>query len=384
MRQFLTVVRYTFIRNWREPSTITEQILMPLGLILVLGSALGGAFESRDIGATPVAYVVESDSPAARSVREFLTREDVGRYLATTDAGSLDRADALLASQEVFTVIHVPAGFGSASDAAHIRLIERTGNQLRTGLVRAVLRNYTTGANVTAALPGDGDGESDAPALTVSYKPIPAVFEVQEIAKDGRAPGAFDFYSISMLVLFLMYVAGYSVDALREDILDPIGMRVRTTAIGPWAHLSGKLTANASSGLVQAVVIILVTSIAFGANWGDRPLQLAAMVAAIALFAVSLGAFVLALVRDGQKAQSIVNLIALGSMIVSGGAVQFDAAGSGLRVIQRLLPHYQGQTALLAMVYDRAPAAISEAFVYFAGGATIALVLTVVLARRSA
>ena len=387
MKQFLTVLRYSFIRNCREPSTITEMVLLPLGLILVLGGALGGAFESRDIGPTPVAYVIESDTPTARTVRDFLTRDDIARFLAPTDAGTLERADELLASQEVFTVIHVPAGFGASPDAAGIRLIERTGNQLRTGVVRAVLRNYVAAANVTAALLVDAPASSapaDAGTPSVGYEPMRANFEAQEISRAGRVPGAFDFYSISMLVLFLMYVAGYSVDALREDILEPIGLRVRTTAIPPWAHLSGRLSANTVSGLVQATVIVVVTRLMFGANWGDRPLLIAAIVAAITLFAVSLGAVVLAIVRDGQKAQSIVNAIAIGSMIVSGGSIQFGAVGPGFRAIQRLLPHYQGQTALLAIVYDRAPAAIPEAFIYFIGGAVIALVLTVLLVRRNA
>ncbi|TVQ16938.1 MAG: ABC transporter permease [Spirochaetaceae bacterium] len=394
MKQFLTVFHYSFIRNCREPSTILELVLLPLGLILVLGGALGGAFDARDIGPTPVAYVIESESPIATTVRDFLHREDVGRYMATSDAGTIERATELLAAREVFAVVHVPPGFADSPDSAGIRLIERAGNELRTGIVRAVLRNYTAGANVTAALltgspargagpeAGAGPGRGDPP--DVGYAPMPALFEVREISREGRAPGSFDFYSVSMLVLFLMYVAGYSVDALREDILEPIGLRVRTTAIRPWTHLSARFTANATSGLVQAAVIILVTRVAFGANWGERPMLLAAMVAAITLFAVSLGALVLALARDGQKALSVVNAIAIGSLILSGGAIPLGAVSPGFRAIQRLLPHYQGQTALLAMVFDRAPAAIPEAFVYFLGGTVAALALTVVLARRSA
>ncbi len=382
MKAFLTVVRYSFLRNCREPSTVFELILLPLGLILVLGGALGGTFEARDIGPTPVAYVIESESPIALTVREFLQRDDVGRYLTTVDAGTLARAQKLLATQEVFAVVHVPPEFGSSGDAGGIRLIERTGNELRTGIVRAVLGNYTTGANVTAALLTDRPGADDV--TTVGYAPMPALFETREISRAGRAPGALDFYAVSMLVLFLMYVAGYSVDALREDILEPIGRRVRTTAIRPWVHLSARFTANAMSGLVQAAVIILVTRFAFGANWGTRPFLLAAMVAAITLFAVGLGGLILALVRDGQKALSLVTAVAIGSMVVSGGAIPLGPVGPGLRAIQRLLPHYQGQTALLALVFQRAPAAIPEAFVYFLGGAAISLALTAKLARRSA
>ena len=38
--------------------------LLPLGLIFVLGSALSGVFGGRDVGPTPVAYVIEAATPS--------------------------------------------------------------------------------------------------------------------------------------------------------------------------------------------------------------------------------------------------------------------------------------------------------------------------------
>ena len=375
MKNMLTVLRYTIVRNWRDSSSITEQILLPLGLIFVLGSALGGAFEGRDVGATPVAYVIEATSPEAESVRGFLTRDDVGRYLETREATGLDEARRMLEEQEVYTVIYVPPAFGD--ETLDLSLIERTGNSLRTGIVRAVVRNYVHAANVTVAA-ANVEG-----AAGFRYEPMPARFDAVEISRAGRAPGAFDFYAVSMLVLTVMFVAGYAVDAMREDLLDPIGRRVRTTAISSWAHISGKLGANTVTGLIQAGVIVVATLLVFGANWGARPLLLAGLVASIVIFAVAFGALVLALLRDGQKALSAVSLIVLGSMIVSGGAVHFGNVGPGFRAIQQMLPHYQGQTAILAMIYGDAAGAVPVAFLYFLGGAAIAFALTVMLARRS-
>ncbi len=374
MKNMLTVLRYTILRNWRDSSSITEQILLPLGLIFVLGSALGGAFEGRDVGPTPVAYVIEATTPEAESVRDFLTRDDVGRYLEATEAG-LDEARRMLEEQDVYTVIHVPPVFGD--DTLDLTLIERTGNSLRTGIVRAVVRNYVQAANVTVAL------ANVAGAAGFGYEPMPAEFDAVEISRVGRAPGAFDFYAVSMLVLTVMFVAGYAVDAMREDLLDPTGRRVRTTAISPWAHVSGKLGANTVTGLIQAAVIVVATLVVFGANWGTRPLLLAGLVVSMVVFAVAFGALVLAILRDGQKAQSAVSLVVLASMIVSGGAVQFGSVGPIFRTIQQMLPHYQGQTAMLAMIYGGGAGAVPAALLYFLGGAAVALTLTVMLARRS-
>jgi ABC-2 type transport system permease protein len=382
MRDFISVCYYTMIRVWRDSATFLEQIMLPIALILVLGTALGGAFKGRDIGATPVAYVIESENPAAESVRTFLDRDDVSAYLSAVDAGTMEEANELLRAQKAVTVIHVPEHFGQSGETHALTLIERSGNQLRTGIVRAVLRNYTLGANVTLALQNEFPEAAEEEGI--SYKPIPAHFEVQEITRTGRAPGAFDFYAVSMLILTLMFIASYSADALKEDILDATGSRIKTTAVRPWVYFSGRFAANSVSGLVQAALIVSLTFLIFGVDWGTRPLLLSALIASITLFAVSLGAFLVALLRDGQKAQTVVSALVIGSMIVSGGAVQFGSSTESFRFIQRLLPHYQGQTAMLAMIYNRAPGSITEAFIYFLGGSSIAFALTLLLSRRSA
>jgi len=185
-----------------------------------------------------------------------------------------------------------------------------------------------------------------------------------------------------MLVLTLMFVAGYAVEAMREDLLEPTGRRVRTTSISLWAHISGKLAANTITGLIQAAVIVIATLLVFGADWGTRPLLLVAIAISIVVFAVAFGSLVLAIVRDGPKAQSIVSVAVLASMIVSGGAFQFGDVGPAFRTIQQALPHYQGQTAMLAMVYGGAPGVLTGAFIYFLGGAAVVFMLTVMLARR--
>lgn len=373
MGRFLTVFKYSYIRNWRDPATPIEQVLLPLALILVLGTALGGAFQGRDIGPTRIAYAIESETPAAIALRAFLVREDVAPYLEPIDAGSLERARELLAAQEVVSVLYAPAEFGTADGRGTLRVIERGGNALRTGVVRAVMRNFVLSANLASAT-------ADPSGLA----PMPASFRTREISREGRSPGAFDFYSVSMLVLTLMYVAGYAADSLREDMLDPIGRRIGCSPIRPSTHLSAKLAANAAGGLSQALIIVVVTRIAFGTNWGGRPLLSAAVVGAMALFSVAFGAFVLAAVKDGQKAQSIINSSVLVSMIVSGGAVSFGDLGAGFKSLQRLLPHYQGQTAILSLVYGGSPGAAAEALVYFFIGAGAAWALASRLSRRGA
>ncbi len=382
MKHAFTVLRYTLLRNVRDIPSSAEMVLTPLVLIFLLGTVLGDAFDSRDIGATPVTYVVETDGPYAEALHDFLNREEVGRYLTVTESPTRAEAHRLLEAKEVVTAIIVGAvDDGDAQDGGAtgpaITLLERPGSSLRTGVVRSVLGTFTRGANVSYALAREG-------RTGVVYEPIPAGFEERTLSRAGRAPGAFDFYAVSMLVLFVMYIAQYAVDGLREDLMEPIGDRVRSTPIAGWAHISGKLAAHVVTGVIQAAVIVIVTSIVFRANWGTQPLLLVAIVLSICIFAAALGGLVLAITWDGRRAQGIISIVVLVSMILSGGAFQFTTTSPSFQAFQRLLPHYQGQRAILAMVYGGDAGGIGAAFIYFFGGAAILFLITTILARRTA
>ena len=380
MKIMLTVLRYTLLRNSRDSASILELVLMPFLTIFVLGSALGAVFEPRDIDPTPVAYVIEASGPAAESLRGFLSRDDVGRLLDATEVSSLDEAHRLLDAQEAVAAIHLPPGFDEANGGpgaqASIRLIERTGNALRGGIVRAVVGNFVHAANVTVALATLDDTD-------FAYRPIPARFDEQVLSQAGRAPGAFDFYSVSMLVLTVLFCAAYAVDAMKEDLLAPVGRRVRAAPVTRIQHVGGKLAAHVLTSLVQGFFLVAATALLFNVGWGGRPLLLFAIVGAMGLFAIAFGAAALAVTRDGQKAQTVVSVAVIGSMILSGGAFRFGNVGPIFRSIQQMLPHYHGQTALLEMIYGGSPGAVPAAFAYLLGGAAVCITITTVLMKRS-
>ncbi len=375
MMYVLIVLRYTLLRNVRDVAATAEQILMPVVLIFVLGTVTGDASPARDVGPTAVAYAIEGDGPQARALRSFLEREEIGRYLSVTESSTPEEALGLLEAEQAVTAIILTADGTRNSGASPVTLIERPGNSLRTGIVRSIVDGFVRSANVSEAVTHIGRDE-------IIHEVPPTTFDEQVISKVGRAPSAPDFYAVSMLVLFTMYIAGYAVAGLREDLLESTGDRVRSTPIRGWEHIAGKLAAHVVTGVIQGAIIITVSLVAFGTNWGSRPVALAALLVSLCIFAVAFGGLVLAITRDGQQAQYITNYAILGSMILSGGAFRFNVESSWFRIAQHLLPHYQGQRAVLAMAYGGEPGIVPGAFIYFLGGAAVLFALTVVFSRR--
>ncbi|MCG8478481.1 MAG: ABC transporter permease [Spirochaetales bacterium] len=377
MKYAFIVLRYTLLRNARDVAATAEQILLPLVLIFVLGTVTGGAVETRDIGPTAVTYTIEGEGPYAEALQRFLEREEIGRYLSPTEASTPEEALRLLEAEEAVAAIILAADDVGNTDTPQVTLIEGPGHSLRAGVVRSLVDGFVRSVNVSEVLTRLGrDG--------VVYEPLPTSFDERVISKAGGAPDGMDFYAVSMLVLFVMYIAGYAVDGLREDLLEPTGERVRSTPVRGWEHIAGKLAAHVVTGVIQGAIIIVVSLVAFGTNWGTRPLALAALLVALCIFAVAFGGLVLALTRDGQQAQYITNYVILASMMLSGGAFRFNVESSWFGIVQRLLPHYQGQRAALAVIYGGGPGEIGPAFIYFLGGAAVLFTLTVMFSRRYA
>ncbi len=379
MRHAFIVLRYTLLRNVRDVSSAIEMLLVPIVLVFVLGSVLGGAYEPSDLPATPVAYVTDASGEIADAFSAFLSQDEIAHYLAVTESSTGEEAQRLLESEEVaatITLVQDEAALGAGQGGTTLTIAEGAGSSIGHVIVRSIVDSFARSVNVSNALTELGAAEA-------AYEPLPAQFEASVVSREGRAPGAFDFYSVSMLVLFVMYIAQYSAEGLREDLFEPLGARARTTP-APWAaQVAGKLSAHVVSGVIQATIIIAVTALAFGASWGEQPLLLAGIVFSLCLFAAAFGGIVLAITRDGPKAQSAVAVVILGSMILSGGGAQIGNVSPAFRAFQTLLPHFQGQRAILTMIYGGEPGAIGAAFIYFLGGTALLLTLTAIMTRRS-
>lgn len=374
MRTFASVLYYRLVRNLRDRLYIAEIVLYPLVLILVLGSALGSAFEPRDIPPVPVAVPAVQDDALSRALHEFFLRDDVREYLSPIEAASLEEAEDLLTSHDAVSAVYIVRGSGNAQ----VVLLERSDVPLQSGIVRAVVGNFVRGANVVSVL--QTYGVEDA-----QYKPMGYLLQEQEFSIAGRVPRAFDFYSISMLVMTVMFAAAFSADGMKEILQDATGRRIRSAVYRRFPYVMGTMTAYWVTTVLQAFTVISITAVIFQVPWFARPLHLLAVAASLSLFAVALGALVFTLLNDTQKSQNVIRAVVLGSLFLSGGAFRLGPPGPMLSALRQVLPNHHGQTALLEMMFGSNPDASFAVSAGFAAAGTALLGFTMVMlyVRRS-
>jgi len=110
---FGTIFKVSLIRNARDPIALVMQLLFPVAVILVLGTALSGTDDVLD---EPVKTAVanEDDGTQGERVVEFLGSEEMADYIAVAEFDRREEAERAIREERMETALHIPSGFSAA------------------------------------------------------------------------------------------------------------------------------------------------------------------------------------------------------------------------------------------------------------------------------
>jgi len=114
--------------------------------------------------------------------------------------------------------------------------------------------------------------------------------------------------------------------------------RVRGTPLPPATYLGAALASTLAVFAVQAVVLLALGRLVFGASLPSRPLSLAATLAIAALAFAALGAGIASLIRSSEGASAVVNVVILPMTFLSGGFGPTRHYPEVLRALAEILP----------------------------------------------
>jgi ABC-2 type transport system permease protein len=328
-------------------------VLLPTAVILVVGSAFGGA-EELDVG------VVDHDATAeSRALADSLERtEGLERY---TSENAL-RRDVRVGVVSAGLVI--PAGYGASLDAGETATVTMVADPTSTSAaavqagVRAAVgdRAVVVAAARTAAGPG-ASTEAVAAARQEAAAQASAVGEVpvRTVTVDdgsGVGLGSFDYTAPSNLVLFTFIntlVAGATV---ANDRARGITRRLLAAPYGAGTIIAGLGAAKLAVALLQSALIVALGAVVFGVPWGD-PAAGAALVLAFALVATGAGLFVGAVARDMDQAASIGTPVAIVLGMLGGCMWPLFIVPPVMRVIGHVTPQAWAVDGWLTLIGDR-------------------------------
>jgi ABC-2 type transport system permease protein len=243
-----------------------------------------------------------------------------GGFIAVHIEPDRSRAQALVSKGSLEAAIVIPAGFSAAVQTNQPTSMEVIGNPdapISTEVARSIAEGYTAELNrirvsvATALAGGASASAASVQDLVAAASRAGDPVAVRDVTTATKQLNAKSFYAAGMAVFFVFFTVGFGLTGLLEERANGTLARLVAAPIPRWAILAGKMLTSLIMGLVSMTVLVVATTILFGASWGN-PLGVAVLVIAAVLAALAIMALVVTLAKNAEQAgnwQSLVGVV---------------------------------------------------------------------------
>jgi ABC-2 type transport system permease protein len=138
--------------------------------------------------------------------------------------------------------------------------------------------------------------------------------------------------------MFVLFAIGFTAHSFFAEQRGGTLERITAAPIGRGRVLLGKSLAAFAYSVVSLSSLAVVSSLAFGAEWGP-PIPAAALIVAMSAALVALTALVIAVSRTERQADGIAMMITFALLLLGGNFVLISQAPEMLRKLALLTPN---------------------------------------------
>lgn len=323
-------------------------VVGPLVLGGVLALAFAGSGPSIDI-----ALVDLDDSAVSQRITEGLL-DALGpdadgpssAVTLTTDSsvGSLAAVRDEVDDSDVPAVIVIPKGYGDSvmGDPEPLHVVASADNTIASGIAEGVARSVTARTDLqrtmVAAFAAAGLDPSDVDTGDLRQA---VRSEVSDFSEPFDAP-----LFLGPLAVFLFLGLAVNAKSLVRDRSDGILDRMRASPISTRDIVVGSAATVMVTGSVAAALVTVLSSVLFGANWGDPVTVAVVMVSFVASVAGLLG-LVVGIARTEAQVDSWTNVLAFGFAVLGGSFFGGAMLPGVLGIVGTLTPNGAAMRALV-------------------------------------
>ncbi len=353
MRTWL-VAANDLVRRVRNRSAIIMAFVAPLALAVVFGLLVGGTDEFEiSIG------VVDLDgSDRSVAIIDGLSEPDDDSPLVVETIDTVDAIRERVDDGDLDVGLVLPEGLGDAGAGGRVELtvFEAWDRPISGEVGRAVAQSIKARfdqVGLTLATASELSETTVAEELLATAGSIEPPLTIAEQPPGGGDIDGTAFFGGSMSIVFLFFTVGFAARSILDERKDGTVERMLATPTSAASIVGGKVLSVSLIALGGFVMTWLITTVAFGANWGPSPTVLAVIVATV----VSIGGvafFIASLARTPQQADAATSAVAFALALLGGN---FLGPGAGIDVLAKirlLTPNGWSLVALTEAAADRA------------------------------
>jgi ABC-2 type transport system permease protein len=303
----------------RDRSALLIGIVVPLALAFIFNVIFSGV--SGDSGVIKLAVVNADRGSASQAfTRQVLPAVNRSGLVTIRTEPSAGRARALAANGTLDAVIVIPAGFSArvaAGQPASMQVIGNIDASISAEVARSITEAYAAELNrvrlsVATVLAGPGGAGGASPqALAAQAAAAATPVAVSDVSAQTKELDNKSFFAAGMAVFFLFFTVQFGVTSLLEERSDGTLARLLAAPISRASILGGKLLTSFGLGVISMAVLVVATSLLFGADWGN-PLGVAILIVAAIASAMGIMSLIASVARNAEQAanwQSVVSVV---------------------------------------------------------------------------
>lgn len=307
----------------RSRFIIGVALFVPLLVTALFFFAFGGRVSEagKGPGMAPVRTVVvnedEGQMQFGRLVVNTLTSPQLRGIVNCSEISDTALARRALVRRVADVAVVIPAGFSAAvldsAGRAEVVLLSDPVKTVGPAVVQAVLQRLLDGLSGSRILLNTYRSAARAAGTTPDSRVIAGLMQEYQAAAQGgsaavkvRAPGAGEDVSAlfrrmmagifaGLMVFFAFYTGAYTALSLVREHEDGTLARLFTVPVGRARILGGKMLSVIGTVALQAVTLVVASTLLFGLRWGQAgstALALVGTVVASSGFGVMLASFI--------------------------------------------------------------------------------------------
>lgn len=325
---------------------LRDRSALALGLVapLLVAALMSFAFKGIESFHYTLALADADHGPVAAGLARTLEGPDLSSILTVRHASSAGAAATAVREGRAQAALVVPAGFSASVTTSRplaLRTLSSPDNAIAGSTTAAIASSFVAQLNAdrlsiaTARAAGApaSPAELGAAAATLELPTTMAALPV-----GGTALTTISYYAPAMAIFFLLFTVTFTARSFFVDKDTGMVDRIRVAPVRPAAILLGKAISAFVFAAASLGVIAVITSAAFGADWGPV-LPATALGLATCLAVAGLSALVIVAARSERQAEGIGSVVVFGLALVGGSFVLLSAMPPVMRRLALLTPN---------------------------------------------
>jgi len=336
-----TIAFYTALRHVRDVKAMAAFLLLPLVMMLLLGTMQSSKFTPTMIEPVKVGFLNQDAGKIGAEFEDYLLAQGVQSLIQLVPVSDIAQGNEFMKTGKINSLIHVPTQLSQQLRDGEKGQVEFYGKEDRP-FIQPIVESFIRSQNLLVAADQAGN---PAAGSTVDS----SIREVK-LGTAGKIPTGVDYYAITTMFQFLLLGALFGVFAVTKDIGNHTYSRFLAAPVYSSRVTLGKLLGSLITLYGISMFLFLVSKYVFQANWNASLWMIMLVLLLFAAISVSFGMIMAYLTKSTMISSLSLFILSFVFTLISGGITPID--GTVFDTLSRFAPNSYGQKVLFSSIYD--------------------------------